>query len=124
MNTTGNSNRDIPERISLAQRFIIGILRILLPPQLDNERAAEYLRSEVGQDDPAIEWAVVRPDSLIDENEVTEYKAHPSPMRSAIFDAGKTSRINVGDFMANLITDDETWSRWKGQMPVIYNRES
>ncbi len=32
-----------------------------------------------------------------------------------------TSRINVGHFMADLITDEEIWNRWKGQMPVIYN---
>lgn len=41
--------------------------------------------------------------------------------RSAIFDAGKTSRISAGHFMAELITDDLTWKRWKGQVPVIYN---
>jgi hypothetical protein len=68
--------------------------------------------------------AAVRPDTLINEDEVTEYEVHPSPTRSAIFDAGKTSRINVGHFMAELITDDELWNRWKGQMPVIYIKES
>jgi hypothetical protein len=25
--------------------------------------------------------------------------------------------------MAELITDEETWSKWKGQTPVIYNNE-
>lgn len=39
----------------------------------------------------------------------------------AIFAPGQTSRINVGHFMADLITRDDTWARWKGQMPVIYN---
>jgi hypothetical protein len=32
--------------------------------------------------------------------------------------------INVGHFMAELITDDELWNQWNGQMPVIYNKES
>ena len=50
-------------------------------------------------------------------------KRIPSPTRCAIFNAGKTSRINVGHFMAALITDDNTWNLWKGQMPVIYNKE-
>ena len=59
---------------------------------------------------------------MIDESDVTEYEVHPSPIRSAIFDAGITSRINVGHFMAELITDSDTWSKWKGQMPVIYNK--
>jgi nucleoside-diphosphate-sugar epimerase len=122
MNTAGNSNRDLHEPISPGQKCIIGLLRLLLPPHADNEQAADYARTVVGQDDAAIEWAVVRPDTLTDEDAVTEYEAHPSPTRSAIFNPGKTSRINVGHFMADLITDDHTWNRWKGQMPVIYNR--
>lgn len=124
MNTTGNSNRDISEPVSFAQRCVIGLIRLLLPPHVDNEQAADYLRTEIGQKHGDIEWAAVRPDSLIDENKVGEYKVHASPTRSAIFNAGITSRINVGHFMADLITDDEVWGRWKGQMPVIYNLDS
>jgi nucleoside-diphosphate-sugar epimerase len=122
MNTAGNSNRDIPERVSFGQKCVIGLVRLLVPPQLDNERAADYLRTEVGQNDGVIEWAAVRPDNLIDVGEVTEYEVHSSPIRSAIFDAGTTSRINVGSFMADLITDDDIWDKWRGQMPVIYNK--
>lgn len=121
MNTTGNSNRDLPEQISFGQKCVIWLLRLLLPPHVDNEKAADYLRTEIGQNDSKIEWAAVRPDGLINEDEVTEYEEYPSPVRSAIFDAGTTSRINVGHFMAELITDNDTWIRWKGQMPVIYN---
>ena len=123
MNTTGNSNRDLDEPISLAQKCVIGLLRLLLPPHADNEDAADYLRTRIGQNDGAIEWTAVRPDSLIDEAERTEFSLHPSPIRSAIFDAGVTSRINVGCFMADLIGDDEIWDQWKGKMPVIYNRD-
>lgn len=123
MNTTGNRNRDLNEPISLAQKAIIGLLRLLLPPHVDNEQAADFLRTQIGQKDPLIEWAAVRPDTLVDAAEVTDYDLHPSPIRSALFDAGKTSRINVAHFMAALITDDAIWSKWKGQMPVIYNRE-
>lgn len=64
----------------------------------------------------------MRPDGLIDEETVTDYDLHPSPIRSAISDPGKTSRINVAHFIADLIAEPETWNRWKGQMPVIYNR--
>ncbi len=123
MNTAGNSNRDLNEPISFGQRCVIELLR-LLPPHVDNEKAADYLRTKIGQNDEAIEWAAVRPDNLIDGDQVTEYKVHSSPIRSAIFDAGLTSRINVGHFMADLITDDDTWNKWKGQMPVIYNKSS
>ncbi|GGY11643.1 hypothetical protein GCM10007160_43200 [Litchfieldella qijiaojingensis] len=122
MNTAGNSNRDLNEPVSLGHRSVVGLIRLLLPPHIDNEKAADYLRTSVGSNDSAIEWVAVRPDTLINENSVTEYAAHPSPTRSAIFNAGKTSRINVAHFMADLITDDDTWSRWKGRMPVIYNK--
>lgn len=122
MNTAGNSNRDLDERVSLGQQCVIGLLRLLLPPHVDNEKAADYLRIAVGQNGGAIEWAVVRPDNLINADEVTEYEVHASPIRSAIFDSGVTSRINVAHFMADLIADSDIWEKWKGQMPVIYNK--
>ncbi len=121
MNTTGNRNRDLKEPISFAQKGVIGLLRLLLPPHVDNEKAADYLRTQIGQSNDFIEWTIVRPDGLINEEEVTNYGVYPSPTRSAIFNSGKTSRINVGNFMANLISDDNLWNKWKGQMPVIYN---
>ena len=123
MNTAGNSNRDLHEPISFGSRCVIGLLRLLLPPHVDNEKAADYLRP-YWSDDKAIEWVVVRPDTLTDEDKVTEYEVYPSPIRSALFNPGKTSRINVGHFMADLITNNVTWNRWKGQMPVIYNSNS
>ncbi len=113
MNTTGNRNGDLHEAISNGQHLVIGLLRLLLPPHVDNEQAADYLRTDIGQANRLIEWAAVRPDNLIDEDAVTEYELHPSPIRSAIFDAGRTSRINVAHFMAELITDDATWARWR-----------
>lgn len=109
MNTTGNSNRDLDERVSFGQKCVIGLLRLLLPPHVDNENAADYLRTQVGQNDTVIEWTAVRPDGLVDDTEVTEYKIHNSPTRSAIFDAGRTSRINVAHFMNRLTNDDSTW---------------
>lgn len=121
MNTTGNSNRDIPEIPQLSQRIVIAILRVLLPPHLDNEKAADYLRTKIGQNDKAIEWVAIRPDALTDEEVITEYDVHASPIRNAIFDSGATSRINVGNFMAELILNESTWLKWKGHMPVIYN---
>ena len=122
MNTTGNRNRDLKEQISFGQKCVILLLRLLLPPHVDNENAADYLRTQIGQNNDAVEWSVVRPDNLIDESNVTDYEVHPSPIRSAIFDSGTTSRINVGHFMAKLITDNDTWNEWKGKMPVIYNK--
>ncbi len=124
MNTTGNRNRDLDERISFGQKCVIGLLRLLLPPHVDNEKAADYLRSDVGQNDPQIEWAAVRPDGLVDELDVTDYKVFVSPIRSAIFNSGTTSRINVAHFIAKLVNADSTWNEWRGKMPVIYNATS
>ena len=124
MNTTGNRNRDLNEPISLAQKMVIALLRLVLPPHVDNEQAAEHLRTKIGQNHEVIHWTAVRPDTLMDEDTVSPYEIHPSPIRSALFDAGKVSRINVARFMAELITDNNTWKKWKGQMPVIYSRES
>lgn len=123
MNTTGARNPEVDPPTSLSQRLVIRGLRVLLPPHADNEAAARHLHRRVGAANPQLEWVVVRPDGLIDRDVVTEYEVHPSPIRSAIFDPGKTSRINVADFMANLLTDTSAWARWKGTTPVIYNAD-
>ncbi|MGJ3236680.1 NAD(P)-dependent oxidoreductase [Marivirga sp.] len=122
MNTVGNQNRDIKEQVSIAHKIVIAMVRFFIPPQADNEKAADFLRLMVGQNHPKIEWVVIRPDSLINEYSVTDYRLHPSPISSAIFNPGETSRINVAHFMAQLIMDDDLWGKWKGQMPVIYNK--
>lgn len=122
MNTAGNRNRDLEEPASTGERVVVGLLRLLVPPHADNEQAADYLRTAIGQAHAKLAWVAVRPDTLTDAAAVTAYSLHASPIRSAIFDAGSTSRINVAHFMAELITDDDTWRRWQGQMPVIYNR--
>lgn len=122
MNTVANRNKDLNEHISFIEKVIIGIIRILIPPQKDNETAAEYLRFNFGRNNPYLEWTVVRPDSLTNDDEVSEYSLHESPTRSGLFNPGKTSRINVGNFMARLITEEDLWNTWKGKMPVIYNK--
>ena len=121
MNTAGNSNRDLNESISLGQKMMVTLIRTLLPPHRDNEQASDYLRLNISQNHPCIQWVVVRPDTLIDEEKASDYSLHASPTRSAIINPGETSRINVGNFMARLISNDDLWNTWKGQMPVIYN---
>jgi len=122
MNTTGVQNRDRKEPVPFVHRCVVGFLRACVPPHADNEAAADYLRRHVGPHDKAIEWVVVRPDGLINDEVISAYDLHASPTRSAICDAGKTSRINVASFMSDLIIDPICWQQWSGQMPVIYNR--
>lgn len=122
MNTAGHRNQN--EVISLGHKIALYIIRNLLPPHRDNECAASFLRDNIGPDNHSIEYVVVRPDTLINEEKVSDYSVFPSPTRSAIFNPGKTSRINVGHFMAELLTDENLWTQWKGQMPVIYNKSA
>jgi hypothetical protein len=121
MNSSGNQNRQAGEKISMAQSVVIGLIRLLVPPHADNEQATAYLQYEIGTGHNAVEWVTVRPDSLINQQSVSKYDVYPSPIRSPIFDSGETSRINVAHFMSRLVLDRNTWQKWKGQMPVIYN---
>lgn len=95
-----------------------------MPPQSDNEKAADFLRADIGQKNKLIEWVVIRPDTLINEDNVSQYELYASPIRSTLFNPGKTSRINVGHFMSRLIVENDLWNKWKGKMPVIYNKET
>ncbi len=123
MSTTGYTNKLLTERRSMIEKGINGLLMIALPPHRDNMKAADYLVNKVKKDAINIEWVSVRPDSLIDNNSVSAYEIHESPIRSPILNAGKTSRINVGHFMAELVTDEVLWKKWAYQTPVIYNKE-
>ncbi len=121
MNTTACLDVDAQEKRTTPERIVIAIMRFLLPPQKDNEQAVKYMKSFIGKNDPDIEWAIVRPDTLANEEEVTNYTVHNSPLRSPVFNSGRTSRINVGNFMMSLLCDDEQWGKWRFRMPVIYN---
>lgn len=121
MNTAGYHHPKTDPPLTFFQKVIIRLLRVLLPPHPDNEQAASYLHDHIGKDHINITWVVVRPDNLTLEEEVTPYEVYPAPTRDPFFKPGKTSRANVGHFMASLITDTHLWNKWKGQMPVIYN---
>lgn len=121
MNTTGNRNRDIYEKRSIFESIVISLIRLLLPPQSDNEKAAEHLRVNINRNGKCLEWVAVRPDGLVDHEKVSEYEIYPSPIRSPIFNAGSTSRINVGYFINELLEKDKLWEKYKYTMPVIYN---
>ncbi|MBI3124218.1 MAG: SDR family oxidoreductase [Ignavibacteriales bacterium] len=121
MNTTANINRNIKEKYSLKDRIVLSLLRYLLPPQKDNEEAAKYLSNIIEENNSRIEWTAVRPDTLINEENVSEYEIYDSPKQSPVFDAGKTSRINIAHFMTELLCNEELWNKWKYKMPVIYN---
>ncbi|MEZ4654009.1 MAG: NAD(P)-binding oxidoreductase [Candidatus Eisenbacteria bacterium] len=123
MNTTGNRNRDLAERVSLPERAALSSC-VDWYLHMPTTRTPHNICGRGRTDDPVIQWVAVRPDTLIDEDAVSAYELHPSPIRSPLFNAGKTSRINVGHFMATLLDDDAVWSHWKGRMPVMYNQST
>lgn len=122
MNSSGCRNLDLQESVSLAERMVVGLIRALVPPHRDNETAGNYLRTQIGQHNAHIQWVAVRPDALVDANTISPHEEYPSPVRSAIFNAGAVSRINVAHFYTQLLTDESVWQQWQGQMPVIYNK--
>jgi hypothetical protein len=122
MSTTAYTNKTIGEKNSLGEKIIFSLLKVLLPPHRDNMLAADHLVHKLGTNS-GISWIAVRPDSLIDEEDVTKYEIHNHKIRSPLFNPGKTSRINVSHFMAELVTNDKLWQDWKQKTPVIYNKE-
>ena len=122
MSTTAYTNSKIEEVNTPGEKIIFSLLKILLPPHKDNMLAANHLVNRLSSQ-TNIAWVAVRPDSLFDEDEVTEYEIHSKKIRSPIFNPGKTSRINVSHFMVELITNDKLWQEWKHRTPVIYNKE-
>jgi len=96
---------------------VLWLIRALLPPAKDNQQAADFLQEGIGQANRFVEWAVVRPDTLL-EGEVSEYTVHEGLVNS-LFAPGQTSMANVAHFMCELATGPETWAAWKGKAPVI-----
>ncbi len=121
MSTTAFTNPWLGEKNTFGERVIFSILKVFLPPHKDNIEAANYLITEIGTSNDRIEWVAVRPDSLVNEDKESNYTVVSSPTRSPIFNAGRTSRINVSQFMSQLLTTDELWQEWKFKTPVIYN---
>jgi len=122
--TSAATGRLLVEELPDRRQRVRGILRrgsSLHRTVRVHEKAADFLRTEIGHNDGVIEWAAIRPATLVDESHVTEYGFHASPIRSAIFDSGSSSQIRIGHFMADLTTENGVWARWKRQMPVVYD---
>ncbi len=122
MSTTAYTNITMGEGNSLGERIIFSLLKLLLPPHRDNVLAADYLVKNIGSHNEQIEWIAVRPDTLVNEDIEQRYEVYESQIRSPIFDAGTTSRINVSHFMAELIVNEDLWQEWQNKMPVVYNK--
>lgn len=101
------------------EKTFLWVLRGLIPPANDNQRASDFLQTDIGANNPFVEWTAVRPDSLL-EGEVSEYALHEELVNS-LFAPASTNMANVAHFMCELVADSTTWATWKGKLPVITN---
>ncbi len=101
------------------ERAFLWVLCGVLPPAKDNQRAADFLQEQIGSGNAFVQWAVVRPDSLL-EGDVSEYTLHEGLVNS-LFAPGSTNMANVAHVLCELVTNPKTWADWKGKLPVVVN---
>jgi len=106
-------------RRGMFEKAVMWILRGLVPPARDHQRAADFLCREVGMTDTSVQWVAVRPDTLR-EGDVSEYSLHDG-LVSGLFAPDSTTMANVAHFMCELATNSKAWDEWKGRLPVIIN---
>jgi hypothetical protein len=104
------------------ERACVWMLRGVIPPARDNQRAADYLHDVIMAADPCVQWAAVRPDTL-KEGDVTEYALHEGLVNS-LFRPRETNMANVAHFMCELAANPDVWAAWRGRLPVIVNASS
>ena len=114
-----NRPKGLDTRRGPMERAFLWLLRGVLPPARDNQRAADLLVAEVGPDNPSMHWVVVRPDTLL-EGEVSAYTVHEG-LVDGLFKPGKTTMANVAHFMCELVTSPSAWADWRGKQPVVVN---
>lgn len=109
-------------RRGMFERAVMWILRCLIPPARDNQRAADFLLREVGMTGAFVQWVAVRPDALR-EGDASEYSLHDG-LVSSLFAPDNTNMANVAHFMCELATNAKAWDDWKGRLPVVINGTS
>jgi hypothetical protein len=101
------------------EKGVVWLLRAVLPPARDNQEAADFLCESVGTSSSFVQWAAVRPDTLLEGN-VSEYALHEN-LVSSLFRPDSTNMANVAHFMCEMVRSDVAWDRWSGRLPVIVN---
>lgn len=106
-------------RRSVFEKAIMWLLRGILPPARDNQRAADFLHGDIGTTNPFTQWVAVRPDTLL-EGDVSDYTLHEF-LVSSLFAPDNTKMANVAHFMCELATNPKAWHDWNGKLPVVVN---
>ena len=108
------------DKRKFSERVVLSMLRHLIPPHKDNEKAAEYI-SKVRN--PKIDWVVIRPTDLINAKGSSSYQLFAKPQKSLFGGEkdGLATRANVALCMVDMIRDDELFEVWKFKMPVVHD---
>lgn len=104
---------------SAFEKTVLWLLRGVVPPARDNQRAADFLYHDIGTSHALIQWVAVRPDTLLEGDE-SEYTVHERPVASLLAST-RTNMANVAHFMCDLATSPTIWADWNGKLPVIIN---
>ena len=111
-----------PKRGAL-ERALLKALYFLLPPMKDNVEVVRFLHELKETNETStpshrvVEFCAVRPSDMRDGEE-SPHEAH-AELQNGLFDAGNTTRANVGAFIADLVTKPETWARWRNAFPHL-----
>jgi len=126
-----------PKRSRLT-RAVIWLLRMLVPPVVDNELAALHLYQHTLQNpSSSCGWTIVRPGDLFDRDDADIYPVvnnkadkqngyeifdHP---QGSLFGDNSAARSDVAEFMVELVTMEEKafQKTYNHKMPVIYSKK-
>ncbi len=108
-------------RRSPLERAFLRALCGVLPPARDNQQAADFRQKTIGAASPFVQWAAVRPDTLL-AGGVSAYTLHEGIV-DGLFAPGNTNMANVAHFICELATNPTAWADWQGKLPVIVNAE-
>jgi hypothetical protein len=114
-----NHPEGLDTRRGALEKAFLWLLRGLVPPANDNQRATDFLVKNIGINHPLVQWVAVRPDTLL-EGEVSGYVVHDY-LVNGLFAPGSSTMANVAHFMCELNMDPATWEKWRGKLPVIVN---
>jgi len=116
MGSDGVAHTGVDPKRKFGERAVIFLLRHLIPPHADNEKAAAFL---LGADRKKLNWAIVRPTNLVDAEEASGKYTISEKSEVSLFGDESISRNDVGHFFVELMTNEETYAKYQHKMPVV-----
>lgn len=116
MGSDGVAHTDVDPKRGLGERFVIFLLRYLIPPHADNEQAAAFLLKSNRKE---LDWVIVRPTNLVDAEEASGKYDISEKAEVSLFGDTSISRNDVGHFFVELMTKEAIYSKYQHKMPVI-----